>query len=212
MEWNRRNVTRNNILQCKYDDYQGQDSSHCLTHNEGIVNEGLKRLNHSVPSDVKPNILKNSITLLDVDESDTSDYICLIKLPSDIPLSSPPKEPLTLKHSLVVEQRPTNNEHSKSSIHISNESISNERNDLEYSRKSQTELIIIVLMIAFIMITIVIMFAIRLNQKANYQAVVIEKDCPVTYHEDISVSNTPNVDDYPETSSYIGPYGNRQSI
>ena len=67
-------------------------------------------------------------------------------------------------------------------------------------------------MIAFIMITIIIMFAIRLNQKAHYQAVVIEKDCPVTYHEDISVPNTPNANNYAGPSSYIGPCGNRQSI
>ena len=67
-------------------------------------------------------------------------------------------------------------------------------------------------MVAFIMTTIIIMFAIRLNQKAHYQAVVIEKDRPVTYHEDISTLNTPNVEDYGETVSYIGPYGSRQSI
>ena len=71
---------------------------------------------------------------------------------------------------------------------------------------SQTELILIIAMVAFIMITIIIMFAIRLNQKAQYQITV------TTDKDDFTRVSEPSMTGYQDDSSYIGPYGDRQSI
>ena len=71
---------------------------------------------------------------------------------------------------------------------------------------SQTELIVIIVIIAFIMITIIIMFAIRLNQKAEYNVTPIpDKDVDWENVSELSV------EDYKDDSSYIGPYRDRES-
>ena len=83
--------------------------------------------------------------------------------------------------------------------------LEKEKSDEGY-RTSQTELILIIAMVAFIMITIIIMFAIRLNQKAQYQITV------TTDKDDFTRVSEPSITGYQDDSSYIGPYGNTQSI
>ena len=61
-------------------------------------------------------------------------------------------------------------------------------------------------MIAFIMITILIMFAIRLNQKAQYTVTNTNER-----NEDYRSVSEPSVDGYQDDSSYIGPYRGRES-
>ena len=88
MEWNKRTGTQSNILLCSSKNALGIRSSNCLTNKAAEANYELKRIGQNVPRINKLNILKNSITLLDINEDDTSDYICMIQLPADIPLSN----------------------------------------------------------------------------------------------------------------------------
>ena len=76
---------------------------------------------------------------------------------------------MTLKHTLTVAEEV-------------------EKQMLQALSRSTIELVIIVVLIAFILITIVILFAIRLNQKDQYNVITSQNDPNIiTYDKDSTV-------------------------
>ena len=142
------------------------------------------------------------MTLYNVSESDSSDYFCGINLQNN--RSKNDVSPVFVNYSLFL---PSYNDK------IQNQTLIRRQEGIVYQEKikegyqtSQTELIVIVCIIAFIMITIIIMFAIRLNQKAEYHVTQIpEKDV------DWQDVDEQDLEDYKDDSSYIGPYRDRES-
>ena len=142
------------------------------------------------------------MTLYNVSELDSSDYFCGIDLQNN--RSKNDVNPVFVNYSLFL---PSYNDQ------IQNQTLIRKQEGIVYQQKikegyqtSQTELIVIVCIIAFIMVTIIIMFAIRLNQKAEYHVTPIpEKDVDWENVSELSV------EDYKDDSSYIGPYRDRES-
>ena len=142
------------------------------------------------------------MTLYNVVESDSSDYFCGIDLKND--RSENYMSPVFSNYSLFV---PSSNDNIQNQTQVRRqEGIVFQEKITEGYQTSQTELIVIVCIIAFIMVTIIIMFAIRLNQKAEYHVTQIpEKDV------DWQDVDEQDLEDYKDDSSYIGPYRDRES-
>ena len=76
---------------------------------------------------------------------------------------------MTLKHTLTVAEEV-------------------EKQMLQALSRSTIELVIIVVLIAFILVTIVILFAIRLNQKDQYNVITTQNDPNInTYDKNLNV-------------------------
>ena len=178
------------FLDIEYDEYDNCIIDRELETDVNAENPDLRRL-------------KSSLTLLKVDSMDSSDYFCGIML-SDNGLDNANTQ-VILNYSLIL-QSPDGSIHNHTQD-TRQEGITFEKEENKKAyQTSQTELILIIVMIAFIMITILIMFAIRLNQKAQYTVTHTNER-----NDDYRSVSEPSVDGYHDDSSYIGPYRGRES-
>ena len=92
---------------------------------------------------------------------------------------------MTLKHTLTVAEEV-------------------EKQMLQALSRSTIELVIIVVLIAFILITIVILFAIRLNQKDQYNVITTQNDPNInTYDKNLNVRAKSSTNGTDETVYFL---------
>ena len=137
---------------------------------------------HKNHSEVKHKSLTNTITLYNVREEDNANYICRIHLPSQGSSTSV----MTLKHTLTVAEEV-------------------EKQMLQALSRSTIELVIIVVLIAFILVTIVILFAIRLNQKDQYNVITSQNDPNISTYDKDSCVMAKSSTNGPEETVYFLP-------
>ena len=137
---------------------------------------------HKNHSEVKHKSLTNTITLYNVREEDNGNYICRIHLPSQGSSSTI----MTLKHTLTVAEEV-------------------EKQMLQKISRSTIELVIIVVLIAFILVTIVILFAIRLNQKDQYNVITTQNDPNINTYDKDSCVMAKSSTSGPEETVYFLP-------
>ena len=93
---------------------------------------------------------------------------------------------MTLKHTLTVAEEV-------------------EKQMLQALSRSTIELVIIVVLIAFILITIVILFAIRLNQKDQYNVITSQNDPSIITYDKDSTVRAKSSTNVPEETVYFLP-------
>ena len=93
---------------------------------------------------------------------------------------------MTLKHTLTVAEEV-------------------EKQMLQALSRSTIELVIIVVLIAFILVTIVILFAIRLNQKDQYNVITTQNDPNINTYDKDSCVITKSSPNGPEETVYFLP-------
>ena len=93
---------------------------------------------------------------------------------------------MTLKHTLTVAEEV-------------------EKQMLQALSRSTIELVIIVVLIAFILVTIVILFAIRLNQKDQYNVITSQNDPSIITYDKDSCVITKSSPNGPEETVYFLP-------
>ena len=198
IQWYKWNLTGRERLHCMEDslvDIEYEEYDNCVIDRE--LETGVNKENSKLRR------LKSSLTLLKVDSMDSSDYFCGIMLPDNG--SNNANTQVILNYSLILQSSDVSIHNHTQNTRQEGITFGKEENKEAY-QTSQTELILIIVMIAFIMITILIMFAIRLNQKAQYTVTNTNER-----NDDYRSVSEPSVDGYHDNSSYVGPYRGRES-